>query len=64
MIPLCTKSVYRGKYLLQGWTPVLEEACGRACSLFKGMPKYLCHSDLILITGQTLESLGPVDKTA
>jgi hypothetical protein len=36
MTPLGTKSGYKVKYLLQGWTAVLKAASDRTQPLFKG----------------------------
>jgi hypothetical protein len=55
--PLGTKSVYKGKYLSQGWTPVLKGTCGRTHPLFQGMIKHLCHSNPNLVRGSTLKYL-------
>jgi hypothetical protein len=47
MTPLGTRSVYKGNYLSQIWTPVLKGASGRTHPLFNGcsdiyviMPKF------------------------
>jgi hypothetical protein len=53
MTSLNMKSVYKGKYLSQSWTPVLKGAFGRPCPSFKEMLRHLCHSNSNLINDQS-----------
>jgi hypothetical protein len=43
MTPQGTRSVYKGKYLWQRWTPVLMGASGKIHPLFKRMFRHPCH---------------------
>jgi hypothetical protein len=59
-VPHTCISSYLGSW---DWTPVLKGASDRTCPLFKHMFRHLCNSDPNLISGPTLKSLDPIDKT-